>query len=50
VAGCSGSAKLSTTSDIDSHVIKEAEEQISDCVVGVILKPTKPELKVVGGK
>ncbi len=27
--------------------IKEAEERISDCVVDVIPKPTKPELKVV---
>ena len=35
------------TTDIYSHVIKEAKERISDCVVDVILKPAKAKLKVV---
>ena len=43
-----GHAHVSTTTDIYSHVIKEAEERISDCVADVILKPAKAKLKVVG--
>ncbi len=35
-----GHAHVSTTTDIYSHVIKQAEERISDCVANVILKPT----------
>lgn len=41
-------AHVSTTTDMYSHVIKEAEERISDCVAGVILRPAKARLKVVG--
>ncbi len=41
-----GHAHVSTITDIYSHVIKEAEERMSDCVADVILKPAK--LKVVG--
>lgn len=43
-----GHAHVSTTTDIYSHVIKEAEERISDCVADVILKPAKAKLRVVG--
>lgn len=43
-----GHAHVSTTTDIYSHVIKEAEERISDCVADVILKPAKAKRKVVG--
>lgn len=43
-----GHAHVSTTTDIYSHVIKEAEERISDCVADVILKPAKTKLRVVG--
>lgn len=41
-------AHVSTTTDIYSHVIKEAKERISDCVADVILKPAKAKLRVVG--
>lgn len=43
-----GHAHVSTTTDIYSHVIKEAEERISDCVADVILKPAGAKLRVVG--
>ena len=43
-----GHAHVTTTTDIYSHVIKEAEERISDCVADVVLKPAKAKLRVVG--
>lgn len=43
-----GHAHVSTAADIYSHVIREAEERISDCVADVILKPAKAKLKVMG--
>lgn len=48
-----GHAHVSTTTDIYSHVMAQAEERISDCVADVILNPkvsTKPELKIVSNK
>ncbi len=45
-----GYAHVSTTTDLYSHVIKEAEERISDCVADVILRPAKTKRKVVGIK
>ena len=43
-----GHAHVSTTTDIYSRVIKEAEERISNCVADVILKPTGAKPRVVG--
>lgn len=43
-----GRVHVSTTTDIYSHVIKEAEGRISDCVADVIFKPAKAKLRVVG--
>ena len=43
-----GHAHVSTTTDIYSHVIKEAKERISDCVADVILKPAGAKPRVVG--
>ncbi len=41
-----GHTHVSTTTDIYSHIIKEAEERISDCVADVILQSTKPKHEV----
>lgn len=43
-----GHDHVSTTTDLYSHVIKEAKEQISDYVADVILRPAKTKLRVVG--
>lgn len=43
-----GHTHVSTTTDIYSHVLKEAEEHISDCVADVILKSAGAKLRVVG--
>ena len=36
-----GHAKVSTTTDIYSHIIMEADEQASECLADVMLRPTK---------
>lgn len=36
-----GHAKVSTTTDIYSHIIKEADEQSAECMADVILRPQK---------
>lgn len=36
-----GHAKVSTTTDIYSHIIKQADEQASECLADVILRPVK---------
>jgi len=35
-----GHAKVSTTQDIYSHIIKQADEQASECIADAILRPT----------
>lgn len=34
-----GHAKVSTTTDIYSHIIKQAEERASECIADVVLRP-----------
>ena len=41
-----GHAKVSTTTDIYSHIIMEADEQASECLADVILRPTKKRAAV----
>ena len=41
-----GHAKVSTTTDIYSHVIMEADEQASECLADVMLRPTKKRAAV----
>lgn len=36
-----GHAKVSTTTDIYSHIIMEADEQASECLADIMLRPTK---------
>lgn len=36
-----GHAKVSTTTDIYSHIMKQADEAASDCIADVVLKPKK---------
>ena len=36
-----GHAKVSTTTDIYSHIIKQADERASECIADVILRPKK---------
>lgn len=36
-----GHAKVSTTTDIYSHIIKQADEQASECLADVMLRPKK---------
>lgn len=36
-----GHAKVSTTTDIYSHIIMEADEQASECLADVMLRPGK---------
>jgi integrase len=36
-----GHAKVSTTTDIYSHIMKQADEAASDCIANVVLKPKK---------
>lgn len=36
-----GHAKVSTTTDIYSHVMKEADAAASDCIADVVLRPKK---------
>ena len=36
-----GHANVSTTTDIYSHIIKQAEEQVNDCIANVILRSSK---------
>lgn len=41
-----GHSKVSTTADIYSHIMKEADKQSSECIANVILRPhNKDELK-----
>lgn len=40
-----GHAKTSTTTDIYSHIIQEADEQASECLADVILRPAKEKEK-----
>lgn len=41
-----GHAKVSTTTDIYSHIIMEADEQASECLADVMLRPTKKRAAV----
>lgn len=41
-----GHAKTSTTTDIYSHIIKEADEQASECLADVILRPAPLKSKI----
>lgn len=41
-----GHAKVSTTTDIYSHIIREADEQASECLADVMLRPGRK--KVIG--
>ena len=41
-----GHAKVSTTTDIYSHIIMEADEQASECLVDVMLRPTKKKAAI----
>lgn len=36
-----GHSKVSTTTDIYSHIIKQADEQNADLIADAILRPTK---------
>ena len=36
-----GHAKVSTTTDIYSHIIKRADEKAADCIADVVLRPPK---------
>ncbi len=36
-----GHAKISTTTDIYSHIMKQADEQAADCIADVMLRPKK---------
>jgi integrase len=36
-----GHAKVSTTTDIYSHVIKQADEQCAECIANVVLRQKK---------
>lgn len=38
-----GHAKVSTTTDIYSHIIQEADEQASECLADVMLRPSKKQ-------
>ena len=39
-----GHAKISTTTDIYSHIIAEADEQSSECIADVLLRPAKQRM------
>ena len=41
-----GHAKTSTTTDIYSHIIKEADEQASECLADVMLRPAPVKDKI----
>ena len=41
-----GHAKVSTTTDIYSHIIMEADEQASECLADIMLRPTKKRAAV----
>ena len=36
-----GHAKVSTTTDIYAHIIKQADERASECIADAILRPKK---------
>jgi integrase len=36
-----GHAKVSTTTDIYSHIIKRADEKAADCIADVVLRPPR---------
>jgi integrase len=36
-----GHAKVSTTTDIYSHIMKQADEVASDCIADIVLRPKK---------
>ena len=36
-----GHAKVSTTTDIYSHIIRQADEQASECLADVMLRPAQ---------
>lgn len=40
-----GHSKVSTTSDIYSHIIKEADERSAECIADVILRPKHIDIK-----
>ena len=40
-----GHAKTSTTTDIYSHIIAEADEQASECLADVMLRPNPKKAK-----
>ena len=42
-----GHAKVSTTTDIYSHIIKQADEEASECIVDAILRSPKEKQSAV---
>ena len=39
-----GHAKVSTTTDIYSHIIREADEQASECLADIMLRPVQKKV------
>ena len=39
-----GHAKVSTTTDIYSHIIRQADEQASECLADVMLRPAQKKV------
>ena len=39
-----GHAKVSTTTDIYSHIIRQADEQVSEYLADVMLRPTRKKV------
>jgi len=42
-----GHANVSTTTDIYSHIIKQSEEQVSDCIADVVLRSPKSKTSTI---
>jgi len=42
-----GHAKVSTTTDIYSHIIKQADEQAAESIADAILRPSQKSLRKV---